>query len=262
MKISIITVVYNGEKHIEDCIQSVLRQTHDDIEYIVVDGLSTDSTMEIVGRYKDRISKIISEKDKGIYDAMNKGIKAATGDVIAFLNADDFYAEDNVVECAVKSLEESGAESVYGSLVYVEANNIQKPMRLWRAPKRDTAMFFNGNFPPHPTFMVKKEVYDKLGLFREDLRLSADFEIMLRFLVVGNITSCRLNKIMVIMRFSGASNSSIKGILTSLSECYKAFKKHNLPVSPLFYIKTLLVRAIQVPLARKVTLVGKNVNSA
>jgi glycosyltransferase involved in cell wall biosynthesis len=158
VKISIITVVYNNKDTIKDAIESVLNQTYKNIEYIIIDGGSTDGTIDIIKSYRDKIDKFISEKDNGIYDAMNKGLKLASGDIVGILNSDDIYFNENVILNVVAKFEESKTDSIYGDLYYVDENDLQKIQRYWKSSEFKEGSFAKGWHPPHPTFFVKKEV--------------------------------------------------------------------------------------------------------
>lgn len=175
MKISIITVVFNNKPHIEACIQSVLGQTYRNIEYIVIDGASTDGTLALIKKYGDRISKWISEADNGIYDALNKGLVLATGDVVGFLHSDDIYAHDGVVGRVVSEMEEHNVDSCYGDLLYVHKDNPEKVIRYWRASPYRPGLFERGWMPPHPTFFARKGVYERFGYFNTDFKIAADY---------------------------------------------------------------------------------------
>lgn len=190
MKVSIITVVFNNKDFIESAIKSVLSQTYSSIEYIVVDGGSTDGTIEIINKYRDKIAKFISEPDKGIYDAMNKGIKMAAGEIIGTLNSDDVYADSRVIETAVKSMEEKRVGVCWGDLVYVSRNDISRIIRHWKSSEYEEGKFKNGWMPPHPTFFVRKEIYGKFGAFNLNFKIAADYELMLRFLERHKVGSC------------------------------------------------------------------------
>ncbi len=207
MKISIITVVWNNEATIKDAINSVLSQTYKDIEYIIVDGASTDGTIEIVKSYGDKITKFISEADKGLYDAMNKGIALATGDVVGILNSDDFYIDDHVIENVVKVFQEKNVDSMFADLVYVKPDNLQKVVRYYDSSKFLPDKFQYALYPAHPTFFVKKWVYDKYGLYKTDYKIVADFDIMARFLYTNNISYAYLNQPIIKMRVGGVSTS-------------------------------------------------------
>ena len=181
MKISIITVVYNNKDTIANAIDSVLSQTFKNIEYIIVDGKSTDGTLEIINQYGSNINKIVSEKDDGIYDAMNKGLKLATGDVIGILNSDDIYANNNILnEVIIHFSNDLDLDILYGDLVYVKNDNINKIVRTWTSKAYSSNFFENGGVPPHPSLFVSSRVYQKAGYFNLKYRLAADYEFMLR----------------------------------------------------------------------------------
>ncbi|MEX0686539.1 MAG: glycosyltransferase family 2 protein [Balneolales bacterium] len=209
MKASIITVVYNNRHSIRDAIQSVLSQDYADLEYIVIDGGSTDGTVEIIKTYGSRINKFISEPDKGIYDAMNKGLALASGDFIGILNSDDFYENRSIVSNVAHVLEKEDVDSVYGDLVYVSENDIDKIVRYWQAGEYHDGIFLQGWMPPHPTFFAKKVVYEKLGNFKVDMGSAADYELMLRFLHRFGISTRYIPETFVRMRTGGQSNSTI-----------------------------------------------------
>ena len=215
MKISIITVVRNNASTIKDTIDSVLKQTYSNVEYIVIDGSSTDGTIEIIQGYKKYIKKFISEKDKGVYDAMNKGINLATGDVIGLLNGDDVYFDETVLQNVANAFKKNESDCVYGDLYYVERNNLDEIVRYWKSSKFKKGSFARGWHPPHPTFFLKKEVYSKYGLYDIEMKVSADFDLMLRLLEKYNITSHYLPTILVRMRTGGMSNKTIKNIIIS-----------------------------------------------
>lgn len=226
MKISIITVCYNSEQTIEDTIQSVLAQTYKNIEYIIVDGKSKDSTCTIINKYKDQISKFISEPDKGIYDAMNKGISLATGDVVGILNSDDIYADNLVLSRVAKSIKD--LDAVYGNLNYVSATNTDKIFRRWVSKPYLEGMFFDGWMPPHPTFYVKKSVYEKYGSYSLKLKSAADYEFMLRVIHKYKIQVKYIDSILIKMRVGGESNASIKNRIRANREDREAWRMNNL----------------------------------
>ncbi len=207
MKISIITVVWNNKETIKDAINSVLNQSFKDIEYIIVDGASTDGTVNIVKSYGDKISKFVSESDNGLYDAMNKGVKLATGDVVGILNSDDFYVDDFVIEKIIKIFEEQKVDSVYADLVYVKPDNLEKTVRYYDSSKFHPSKFAYGWMPAHPTFFVKREIYEKYGVFRTDLKIAADFDILARFLYTNKISYYYVKEVLVKMRVGGVSTS-------------------------------------------------------
>lgn len=207
MKISIITVVWNNKKTIKDAIESVLGQTHKDIEYIIIDGASTDGTVEVVKSYGNKISKFVSELDNGLYDAMNKGIALASGDVVGILNSDDFYVDNGVIERIVKEFEEKQTDSVFADLVYVKSENLDKIVRHYDSSYFTPQKFAYGWMPAHPTFFVKKWVYEKYGVFRTDLKIGADFDILARFLYTHKISYSYMKEVLVKMRLGGVSTS-------------------------------------------------------
>ena len=182
MKVSIITVSFNAEETISDTIKSVINQDYENIEYIIIDGASKDKTSSIVKSFGFKVAKFISEPDKGIYDAMNKGLALATGEIIGILNADDFYADSSIISKVVKRFQEEKVEGLYADLVYVKRNDTNKITRVWRSGDYSKGKFLKGWMPPHPTFFVKREVYEKYGNFNLDLPSAADYEIMLRFI--------------------------------------------------------------------------------
>ena len=227
MKVSIITVVWNNKDTIKDAIESVLGQTYKNIEYIIVDGASSDGTVEVVKRYGDRISKFISEPDNGLYDAMNKGIALATGDVIGILNSDDFYIDNGVIGRVVKEFEEKKVDSLFADLVYVKSSNLQKVVRYYDSSQFLPDKFQYALYPAHPTFFVKKWVYDKLGLYKIDYKIVADFDIMARFLYTNNISYSYLKEPIVKMRIGGAS-TSISSIWINSLEQLRVCKENNI----------------------------------
>lgn len=233
MKVSILTVVYNGAATIRHCIESVLGQDYPDIEYIIVDGNSKDGTQEIVQSYGDKIARFLSEPDAGIYDAMNKGIQLATGDLIGILNADDFYAYPSVISEVAGVLASSNADASYGDLEYIDANDATVVRRKWVSGAYKVGAFLNGWMPPHPTFFVRKEVYNTHGRFRLDLGSAADYELMLRFVHRENIKLAYLPKVLVKMRAGGVSNSTLKNRIAANRNDRLAWKINNL--KPRFY---------------------------
>jgi glycosyltransferase involved in cell wall biosynthesis len=207
LKISIITVVWNNEKTIKDAIESVLGQTYKDIEYIIIDGASSDGTVEVVKSYGNKISKFLSEPDNGLYDAMNKGIALATGDVVGILNSDDFYIDNGVIERVMKEFEKSQADSVFADLVYVKSDNLNKVVRYYDSSHFTPQRFAYGWMPAHPTFFVRRWVYEKYRLFRTDLKIAADFDILARFLYTHKISYSYMKEVLVKMRLGGVSTS-------------------------------------------------------
>lgn len=238
MKVSIITIAYNSAETIEATIQSVLAQDYADIEYIVIDGASTDQTMEIVNRYKSQIAKVVSEPDKGIYDAMNKGVKQATGDIIGILNSDDFYADKHVISDVVKTFGASpSAEALYADLVYVDRKMPERVVRYWKAGAYNRTRFRTGWMPPHPTFFVRRKRYEAHGLYCLELRSAADYELMLRFLYKHEIECTYLSRVITHMRVGGESNVSLKNRIRANKEDRKAWVMNGL--KPAWFTLTL-----------------------
>jgi len=234
MKISIITVSYNSAKTIETTFNSVLKQTYNDIEYILIDGGSTDNTLKIAKKYNEIITVLVSEQDNGLYDAMNKGINLATGDVIGLINSDDLFCDpDALTKVANKFKKDKNLDSIYADLYYVNQKDINKISRRWITGKQKP--FKYGWHPAHPTFYVKKSVYDKYGLFDLNFKLAADFEIMLRFLEKYKISTTYLEEPLVKMRLGGETNKNFKNIYNQNLECLRAFKKNDLIVVKLLY---------------------------
>jgi glycosyltransferase involved in cell wall biosynthesis len=232
LKISIITVVYNGEKTIADSIRSVLGQDFCNKEYIVIDGASTDGTLDVIAEFSDRIQIIRSEPDSGIYDAMNKGIALATGDVIGILNADDVYAHERVLTKVADALKRDDIQSCYGDLVYVDGLTGQKIIRNWTSGSYRPNSFLWGWMPPHPTLFLKREVYEKYGKFRLDMGSAADYELMLRMLFRNKIGVAYIPEVIVRMRAGGVSNLSLKNRWSANRKDRLAWTVNNLTPYP------------------------------
>jgi glycosyltransferase involved in cell wall biosynthesis len=231
MKVSVITVCYNSGQTIAQTLKSVASQTYPDIEYIVIDGQSKDNTLQVIEEFGSRVAILVSEKDRGIYDAMNKAIALATGEVIGFINADDFYASDDAVEVAVNALRRSGADSCYGDLCYVEQNDTSKVVRYWQSNTFESGLFEKGWCPPHPTFFVKRSKYLAYGVFDLQYSIAADVELMARFLVVHKITSCYVPKVLIEMRMGGTTNRNLQNIITQNREICRALRNIGLKFS-------------------------------
>lgn len=244
MKISIITVSYNSEQTIEQTIKSVLGQKGADLEYIIVDGGSKDGTLEIINRYKDKITKIISEPDKGIYDAMNKGVQLATGDVVGIINSDDFYFDDNVLNSVVIEFEKSDVDAVYGDIVYVDREETKKHVRFWKAGEYKESKLKSGWIMPHPAFFVRRECYEKWGIFNLSFKIAADYELMLRFIKKG-LRMKYLSQILVCMREGGYSASNFKQRVAGWQELKKSWQINGLKVPKFFVIRRVLSKVNQ-----------------
>jgi glycosyltransferase len=225
--ISIITAVYNSAGTVADCIKSVQRQTRE-VEHIIVDGGSTDGTIDIIRAEGDHVARFVSGPDKGIYDALNKGIGMATGDVIGFLHADDQYFTNNALGKVAERMSSPGLDSCYGDLVYVDKLRTDRIIRYWKSGPYREGSFEKGWMPPHPAFFVRKEIYEKYGLFNTSFRIAADYELMLRFLVKRKITTAYLPHVLLKMRVGGTSNRSLKNLALKTSEDYRAWKVNGL----------------------------------
>jgi glycosyltransferase len=226
-KISIITVTYNSASTLAETLRSVQSQDYPNIEHIVIDGNSEDKTVQIIKSFP-HIVKWISEEDCGLYDAMNKGVQFATGDIIGILNSDDLYAHTKVLSRVAERFMNSNIDALYGDLHYVNALNTNKVIRVWKSGKFKRSNFVFGWMPPHPTFFVKKEVYRQVGHFNVSLRRSADYELMLRILVKHKFNADYLQEVLVKMRTGGVSNGSWTGRLKANFEDRMAWKMNNL----------------------------------
>tara|TARA_B110000003_G_scaffold247928_1_gene259314 strand:+ start:30908 stop:31639 length:732 start_codon:yes stop_codon:yes gene_type:complete len=232
MKVSIITISYNSERTIEDTLLSVINQSYKNIEHIIIDGKSSDSTLEICSNYS-HLSKIISEKDSGVYDAFNKGLENASGNIIGFLNSDDIFNDNNSLEQIVKGFDEN-TDAVYGNLKFYNEN--KKIVRRWISKPFEKGIFKKAWMPPHPTFYCRKKVYDKYGNFNDSFKIAGDFELMLRFMECFDINTKFLNQNLIKMKSGGISNSGLKSKLIILSEEFKAFKMNKIKLNRFNYI--------------------------
>ncbi len=229
--ISIITATYNAADTLRDCLESVSRQDIE-VEHILIDGASSDGTLEIVERYHDRLVQVISEPDGGIYDAMNKGIALATGEVVGILNADDFYAGDQVLRRVAEAFSDPTVEACYGDLRYVDHRDTSRTVRYWRSGNFQPHKFYQGWMPPHPTFFVRRSVYERFGGFNLELGSAADYEIMLRFLLKHRLKTVYIPEVLVHMRTGGVSNSSLVNRMKANRMDRKAWKVNGLRSRP------------------------------
>lgn len=238
MKVTIITAVYNGAEHIQSCIESVLSQNHPDIEYIVVDGASKDNTLEIIKSYGNRISQVISEPDKGMYDAMNKGLRLATGDIVGILNADDFYVDNTIISQIVAEFEKSKADSVYADIAFVTKDNLNKVVRYYSSASFRPWKFRFGYMPAHPSFFLKRSIYEKHGYFKTDYKLCADFDLIVRLYHTHKISFSYFPKMVVKMRMGGKSNQSIGNIMLLNKEILRGCRENGISSNIIFiYLK-------------------------
>ena len=244
MKISIITVVYNNEKTIRDALESVLTQSFSDLEYIVIDGSSQDSTVSIIREYEDKLSYFISERDSGIYDAMNKGIRAAKGDVIGILNSDDLYYSRTVLEdVMIKFEEDHTLDIVYGNLVYVDQEDVGRVVRTWKSKQYYLNFFEHGNVPPHPSLFLRRKVYENVGLFDLNFRLAADYELMLRVFKSNCYKSLHIDKVFVKMRLGGATNRDFRNVKLQNREVLQSWRTNKMK-APFFLMPCRIVKRL------------------
>eukprot|EP01012_Entosiphon_sulcatum_P067494 TRINITY_DN97231_c0_g1_i1.p1 TRINITY_DN97231_c0_g1~~TRINITY_DN97231_c0_g1_i1.p1 ORF type:complete len:247 (+),score=13.93 TRINITY_DN97231_c0_g1_i1:195-935(+) len=229
MKISLITVVYNGETFLQECFNSVIAQTHPDVEYLVIDGGSTDKTLSIINQNRSHIDYFISEKDHGLYDAINKGIRQSTGEIIGILNADDMFASTDVLSQIASTFAANPTiDGLYGDLDYVHPTNY-KIIRKWRSKQTTFQDLKNGWMPAHPTMYLKRELFDHYGMYALDLGTAADYELILRYFYAHKIKTEYLPVLMVNMRTGGLSNQSLVSRMSALINDYKALKRNNVP---------------------------------
>jgi glycosyltransferase involved in cell wall biosynthesis len=228
MKVSVVTVVLNNRSHIEDCINSVLIQNYNNIEYIVIDGGSTDGTLDVIKKYEKSISRWISEPDQGIYDAMNKGISFASGDIVGILNSDDSYNGNEVLNDIVKEFSKKEIDSVFADLVYVDRDNPDKIVRYYKSDKFNPKRLAYGWIPAHPTFFIKRKYYYQYGLFRTNYKLAADYELLVRLLGKYKLSYSYLPKVIVKMRNHGASTISLRSNWTMFWENIRACRENDI----------------------------------
>lgn len=247
MKISIITATYNSAGTVRDTIESVFKQSYPDWELIIKDGGSKDKTLSICREFEQQSNgrmRIISCPDKGIYDAMNQGVAAASGDVVGVLNSDDFYYDDQVLERIAKVMDDESILCVYGDLQFVDSDNTNKVVRSWIGSQYKEGGFRKGWHPAHPTFYARKRCFEEYGAFDTSFDVSADFELMLRFIEKNHATNKLIPNYFVKMRMGGESTGSIKNIIKGNKNIIRAFKKNEIPVPPFYIVKRLAPKAI------------------
>ena len=227
MKFSIITAVYNRQATIKQALESVGRQSYTDVEHLVVDGASTDDTLAIVNAHHNPGLRVISEADDGIYDALNKGVHAATGDIIGIMHSDDFFTHDDVLTNVARCFEQTGAEAVYGDLEYVSQRDTDRVIRHWRSGDYDRSKLKRGWMPPHPALFVRSDVFARLGDYDTTYQIAADYDAILRWLWKGNISAAYVPETLVKMRVGGESNRSLERIFRKSKEDYRALRSNN-----------------------------------
>ncbi len=246
MKISIITVCYNSSNTIEDTIKSVITQNYfNNVQYIIIDGGSSDNTLQIISKYTDKIDILISEKDNGIYDAMNKGIKLATSDIVGILNSDDVFQDENVLlDIANHFYSDVNLDILYGDLVYVKSDDLNSVVRYWKSTNYYDTFFERGNVPPHPTLFIKSRLYKNEGGFDLNFSLASDYEFMLRIFKSNRYTSKYINRLIVRMRLGGATNKNYKNIFIGNLEIYKSWTR-NKYVMPIYFFPLRILKKIK-----------------
>ena len=229
MKVTIITVTLNSEKYLEDCIQSVIKQEHKDIEHIIIDGASTDGTLAIIEKYRDKIAQLVSEKDQGMYDAINKGMKLATGEIIGTLNSDDMLVAPDVISTIVAVFGDQNVEAIYGDLVYVDPVDTNRIRRSWKGLPFNRNRFKHGWMPAHPTFYFRRALLEKFGNYETHYFTAADYEFMARYLFYFRVKAAYIPKLIVKMRTGGMSNRTIYQRLRANRRDYLAMKRNRIP---------------------------------
>lgn len=245
MKISLITVVYNGDKFLAECLESVKMQNYPDLEYIIVDGGSTDQTLPIIAKNREWITQLISEKDHGLYDAINKGINLATGEVVGILNADDMFAGNQVLAEIVRVFEQqSGIDAVYGDLNYIRpATN--KILREWKSRQANWKDIENGWMPAHPTLYIRRKLFERFGNYALDMGTAADYDLIIKFFHKYKLRALYLPVLMVNMRTGGLSNKNLRSLLSALKNDYRALVRNKIPHPLLVLVKKKLSKLNQ-----------------
>jgi len=246
MKVSIITACFNSGRTIADTLSSVSEQTHKPIEHILVDGLSTDGTLSTIEHYRDRISTLISEKDDGIYDALNKGIGCATGEIIGFLHSDDVYADRDVIEKVVRCFHQSAVDVVYGNIHIVDPEVPGKRFRIYSASGFKPHHFKYGLMPPHPAVFMRKEVYDRFGFFSMDYTIAADFEFLLRVFTNPEVCTRFIDQPLVVMRKGGASSKNLTSNFIINRDMLNACRNHGISTNYILIYAKYFVRVLEV----------------
>jgi glycosyltransferase involved in cell wall biosynthesis len=226
LTISVVTAVRNARSTIEACLESLSGQTYPHRQHVVVDGLSTDGTAELIRKHSSMIDVLVSERDTGIYNALNKGIARCKGDVVGFLHADDTYAHECVLAKVAEAFRDPEIDVVYGDLLYVRKANLGRTIRHWKAGRFERGKLARGWMPPHPTMYVRREIYVSLGAFDESYRIAADYDCILRIFANPRLRATYLPEVLVKMRLGGASNSSLKNVLRKSAEDYRALRRN------------------------------------
>lgn len=243
MLVSIVTVCFNSERTIRDTLNSVEKQSHNFIEHIIIDGKSNDKTLNIVSEY-NHVSRVVSERDEGIYDAMNKGLSLCNGEIVGFLNSDDFFHDDDVISGYVEKFKNHDADVVYGDLDFI-AENQNKTVRRWQSSSFEDEKISRGWIPPHPTFYARRDLFNKLGGFDKNFKFASDYDLMIRFLKDTSTKSYYFEGCKVKMRYGGATTKSFLNILLGNIEILKSLKKNNVEVGKFFLFQKLISKLMQ-----------------
>jgi glycosyltransferase involved in cell wall biosynthesis len=254
MKISIVTPTYNSETVIKNCLESVASQSYKNFEHLVIDGASTDGTVQVLNEYSKSIFKIVSERDNGIYDAMNKGINLATGEIVGFLNSDDFYINNNILaKVADIFIEDTLLDACYADLLYTDKLDTSRIVRYYKSKKFVPGAFAKGWCPPHPTFFLRRSVFERFGYFNLNYSIAADVELMMRLLEINNIRARYVPELWVKMRMGGVTNRNLKNIWNQNQEVLRALRSHRLPTNIiLFFLFKIFRHAMEFFRARVV----------
>jgi glycosyltransferase len=228
MKISIVTCSLNSSSTIKKSIKSVQKQTYKNIEHLIIDGGSTDKTLEIIKKIKHKNLTLFSSADNGFYDALNKGIKVTTGNIVGVLHSDDFYRSSKILKIIADIFKYTKADLVYGDLIYVKKQHPFKPIRHWKAGQYSKEKLFKGWMPPHPTVFVKKKIFDKIGFYKTHYKISADYDFLVRIFNCKNINQVYVPKVLINMRVGGMSNGSFKNLIIKSFEDYQIIKKNKI----------------------------------
>jgi glycosyltransferase involved in cell wall biosynthesis len=242
MKITLITVSYNSAATIRDTIESVLTQNYPDIEYIIIDGKSKDETVSIIRSFGNKITQWISEPDKGIYDAMNKGLRMATGEVIGMLNSDDFYASPEIISIVARAFEDTSVDAVFGDLVFVDPLNLKKVVRTYSSKRWHPKKFARGFMPAHPTFFVRSKYYNQHGLFKTDYKIAADYELLIRFLYVHKLKYKYLPLNMVTMRKGGVSSNGLRSNIILNQEIIRGCRENGISTNAMMVYSKYFIK--------------------
>ena len=228
MKVSVITVTRNSAGSLPDALRSVAQQSHSEIEHIVIDGASTDNTSEVMSLYGDHVTRFVSEPDLGIYDAMNKGLRSVTGDVVGFINADDRYADPQVLARIVEIMEAENLDIIFGDVAFFRGDDARSIIRRYRSDRFQPSLLSWGWMPAHPAFFMRREIYERIGAFKTDYKIAGDFEMMIRIFQNQNLKFKHISQILVLMRTGGVSNAGWKNMCTLNIEVLRACRENNI----------------------------------